>query len=459
MTRAHRVLAGAVILIFVAITAAPTALQAQMRPQDMQFSLAPMLEKVIPAVVSIRVTGERYRAVEIKPVSVEGSSNVTPLPDSPKEPFKSGGSGVIVDAKRGLIATNNHVVADATSIMVALDDGRVFAGHLVGRDVGTDVAVLRIEAADLPSVLIGDSDQLKVGDIVVAIGNPFGLEGTATMGIVSALMRSDVGYEVFEDFVQIDATINPGNSGGALVNLKGELVAINTAVAGGGRNVGIGFAIPINMARNVGKQLVEFGKVRRGGLGLLTQNLTADLTMALQLQSSRGALVTRVVPNSPAASAGVKAGDVVVRLGGRPVRGSDDYVARVVNTPVGTPLDVEVLTDGMIKRFSLTVAELAPRPPEVPVPSGMRGLAGAVLAPILLGSPHFGELRGAEVLRVEPRSAAYEIGLKQGDVIVGVGNTTVRTPEEVLQLAPVQPSGYRLSIVRQRVPAWLHVER
>jgi Do/DeqQ family serine protease len=428
------------------------------RPLDMQLSLAPMLEKVIPAVVSIRVKGERYRPIEIRPVSAD-PSNRAPPPTPPKEPFKAGGSGVIFDPEQGLIVTNNHVIADATTIMVALADGRVFDARLVGRDVGTDVAVVKIEAANLPSVPIGDSDQLKVGDIVVAIGNPFGLEGTATMGIVSALMRSDVGYEIFEDFVQIDATINPGNSGGALVNLKGELVAINTAVAGGGRNVGIGFAIPINMACSVGRQLVEFGKVRRGGLGLLTQNLTSDLTMALRLHTARGALVTRVVPGSPAAIAGVQAGDVVVRLGGRPVRGSDDYVARVVNTPVGTPLDVEVLSDGGIKQFSLTVAELMPRPPEVPVPAGVRGLEGAVLAPILLGSPHFGELRGAEVLRVEPRSAANATGLREGDVIVGVGSMTVRTPEDLLQLAPAQTSSYQLNIVRQRVPGWLRVDR
>jgi serine protease DegQ len=453
-----RLRACAAVLVSGVVAAVLTPSHAQMRPQDMQFSLAPMLEKVIPAVVSIRVTGERYRAVEIKPVSAE-QPNAAPLPAPPKEPFKAGGSGVIFDPERGLIVTNNHVIADATSIMVALADGRVFDARLVGRDVGTDVAIVRIEAANLPSVPLGDSDQLKVGDIVVAIGNPFGLEGTATMGIVSALMRSDIGYEIFEDFVQIDATINPGNSGGALVNLKGELVAINTAVAGGGRNVGIGFAIPIKLACNVGKQLTEFGKVKRGGLGLLTQNLTADLRLALQLQTSRGALVIRVVPGSPAAIAGINAGDVVVRLGGRPVRGSDDYVARVVNTPVGTSLDVEVLSDGRIKQFSLTVAELMPRPPEVPVPVEMRGLGGAVLAPILLGSPHFGELRGAEVLRVEPRSAAYEIGLKDGDVIVGVGDMTVRTPEELLQLAPAQPSSYRLNIVRQRVPGWLRVDR
>jgi serine protease DegQ len=456
MHRFVQVLAVSAIA-FSAVALVPPA-AAQTRPPDMQFSLAPMLEKVIPAVVSVRVTGERYRPVEIRPLSDELRDMPT-LPKVPRERFKAGGSGVIVDAGRGLIVTNNHVIADATTIMVALADGRVFDARLVGRDVGTDVALLKIAAEDLPSLPLGNSDELKVGDIVVAIGNPFGLESTATMGIVSALMRSDIGYEIFEDFVQIDATINPGNSGGALVNLKGELVAINTAVAGGGRSVGIGFAIPANLARNIGEQLYKYGAVRRGGLGLLTQNLTADVSMALQLKTSRGALVTRVVPGSPAEVAGIEAGDVVVRVAGRPVRGSDDYVTRVVNTPLNTTIEVEVISNGQPKQFSVVVTELAPPTPEVPVPPTLRGLDGAVLAPILLGSPHFGELRGARVLRVEPRSAAYTTGLDPGDVIVGVENTDARTPEEVLQLAAAQPASYRLKIVRQRVPAWLRVER
>jgi Do/DeqQ family serine protease len=457
MNHAARLFAGsALALAALAVDALPPS--AQMRPPDMQFSLAPMLEKVIPAVVSVRVTGERYRPVEIGSVSSERRDAPSP-PRVPREPFKAGGSGVIVDAGRGLIVTNNHVVADATTIMVALADGRVFDARLIGRDIGTDVALLKIDATDLPFVPLGNSDALKVGDIVVAIGNPFGLEGTATMGIVSALMRSDIGYEIFEDFIQIDASINPGNSGGALVNLKGELVAINTAVAGGGRSVGIGFAIPVNLARSVGEQLLKYGTVRRGGLGMLTQSLTADVSMALQLKTSRGALVTRVVPGSPAEVAGIKAGDVVVRIAGRPVRGSDDYVTRVVNTPLDTMVDVEVISDGRTKQFSLVVVELAPPTPEVPVPPTVHGLDGAVLAPILLGSPYFGELRGAQVLRVEPKSAAEASGLDPGDVIVGIENTTVRTPEELLQIAAALTSSYRLKIVRQRVPAWLRIER
>jgi serine protease Do/serine protease DegQ len=457
MTCLARLLAGSAIALSAVSAHAPPS-SAQMRPANMQFSLAPMLEKVIPAVVSVRVAGERYRPIEIKPVSDEQRGADIP-PDVPKEPFKAGGSGVIVKPKQGLIVTNNHVVADAKTIMVALADGRVFDARLVGRDVGTDVALLKIDAKDLPSVPIGDSDRLRVGDIVVAIGNPFGLESTATMGIVSALMRSDIGYEIFEDFVQIDATINPGNSGGALVNLKGELVAINTAVAGGGRNIGIGFAIPVNLARNVGEQLFKYGTVRRGGLGMLTENLTADVSMALQLHTSRGALVTRVLPGSPADVAGVKAGDVVVRVAGRPVRGSDDYVTRVVNTPLNTYLDVEVISDGQPKRFSLVVTELSPPQQEVPVPPALNGLGGAVLAPILLGSPHYGELQGAQVLRVEPKSQAYETGLERGDVIVAVEGAAVRSPEDVLRFAGAQMDSYRLKIVRHRVPALLRVQR
>jgi Do/DeqQ family serine protease len=427
-------------------------------------SVADLAQALSPTVVNISTTrriGGSGPGMSL-PRAPEGS----PLqqyfdqlqPPEPEREISALGSGFVIDSS-GLIVTNNHVIADATTIMVGLADGRVFGARLVGRDIGTDVALLKIDASDLPFVPLGNSDRIKVGDIVVAIGNPFGLEGTATMGIVSALMRSDIGYEIFEDFIQIDASINPGNSGGALVNLKGELVAINTAVAGGGRNIGIGFAIPVNLARSVGEQLLKYGTVRRGGLGMLTQSLTADVTMALQLKTSRGALVTRVVPGSPAEVAGIKAGDVVVRIAGRPVRGSEDYVTRVANTPLNTMVDVEVISDGGTRQFSLAVVELAPPIPEVPVPPTVHGLDGAVLAPILLGSPHFGELRGAQVLRVESKSAADASGLDPGDVIVGVDNAAVRTPEELLQLAAAQTSSYRLKIVRQRVPAWLRIER
>jgi serine protease DegQ len=458
-SRPTRLLAGLALALAAWAALGPLP-RAEVRPPDLQFSLAPMLEKVIPAVVSVHVTGERYRPIEIRPASAsairqEGTLAVR----APREAFKAGGSGVIVDAGRGLIVTNNHVIADATTIIVALADGRVFDAQLVGRDIGTDVALLKIDATDLPFVPLGNSDDLRVGDLIVAVGNPFGLDGTATMGIVSALMRSDIGYEIFEDFIQIDASINPGNSGGALVNLKGELVAINTAVAGGRGNVGIGFAIPVNLARSVGEQLVKYGEVRRGGLGMLTQNLTADVAMALQLKTARGAFVTRILPGSPADVAGIRAGDVVVRIAGRPVRGSADYVTRVANTPLDTFIDVEVISDGQLKQFSLVVCELAPPTPEVPVPPTVQGLDGAVLAPILLGSPYFGELRGALVLRVGPKSAADTIGLDAGDVIVGVENTPVRTPEELLALAATQTASYRLKIVRQRMPAWLRIER
>ncbi|NJO21965.1 MAG: trypsin-like serine protease, partial [Sphingomonadales bacterium] len=252
--------------------------------------------------MTIRVVGETYKQVEFLPPQAKGESNALQ-----KETFRAGGSGVIVDAGNGYILTNNHVIENATRIEVGLSDGRRMLARLVGRDIGTDVAVVKVEETNLPSLAVGNSDEVRVGDVIMAVGNPFGLEGTATLGIVSALMRNEVGHEAFEDFMQIDAQINPGNSGGALVNIKGELVGINTAVAGGpDRNVGIGFAIPINMAKVVKGELIAHGRMRRGSLGLLVEDLAPEAAPASMIGPKRGAVITRIISNSPGEKAGLK---------------------------------------------------------------------------------------------------------------------------------------------------------
>jgi Do/DeqQ family serine protease len=270
------------------------------------------------------------------------------LPAVPRErEVLSAGSGVIVNAARGFILTNGHVVANPAEIQVTLKDRRTFPARLVGSDPATDVALLQIDAPGLTPVPFGDSDRLEVGDVVIAIGNPFGLGQTVTSGIVSALGRSGLGLEGYEDFIQTDASINPGNSGGALVNSKGELVGINTAIIGPtGGNVGIGFAVPANMARAVMAQLVEHGEVRRGRLGITIEDLTPARAGDMHLELPDGAVITHVEPGSAAARAGIAPGDVIVRANGQPIQDAGDLRNLVGLLPVGADLQLVLYRDG-----------------------------------------------------------------------------------------------------------------
>ena len=285
-------------------------------------SLAPMLERTTPAVVNIATRGQSKRRLEL------------PLPNDPLfrhffdipgieriQETSSLGSGVIIDAEQGYILTNNHVISDAYEVTVTLTDGRELFAEIIGRDPDTDVAVIKIPAQDLTAVTITDSSKIRVGDFVVAIGNPFGLGQTVTSGIVSALGRSGLGIESYEDFIQTDASINLGNSGGALVNLRGELVGINTAIFGSGNgnpgSIGIGFAIPINMAYGIMQQLIKHGEVKRGRFGARGQDLTAQLAQAFNISLSNGFIITQIESDSPAAKAGLQVGDVIVAANGR----------------------------------------------------------------------------------------------------------------------------------------------
>jgi len=283
------------------------------------------------------------------------------LPDVQEEPreVSASGSGVIVDARRGYVLTNNHVVAEAEAIEVTTKDNQRFRAKLVGRDPGTDVAVLQIPAQGLQAVPLGDSDRLEVGDYVVAIGNPFGLGQTVTSGIVSALGRGGLRVEGYEDFIQTDASINPGNSGGALVNLRGRLVGINTAIlAPSGGNVGIGFAVPINMARSVMDQIVEYGEVRRGRVGIAVQDLTPEIAKAMHIGATEGAVVAQVEPGSAAERAGLRRGDVVVAIDGVQVRSATQVRNHVGLKRVGQPVALTVDRNGSRQVLTATIQEV-----------------------------------------------------------------------------------------------------
>ena len=391
-------------------------------------TLAPVLERVTPGVVNIAVRG--HVAAQRNPLFDDPFfKRFFNVPDQPrKRAFRAAGSGVIVDAAKGYVITNNHVVRNADEITVKLRDGRRLKAKVVGTDPEADVAVIRVPAKNLTAVPLGDSDKLKVGDFVIAVGNPFGLGQTVTSGIVSALGRSGLGIEGYEDFIQTDASINPGNSGGALVNLRGELVGINTAIVGpSGGNVGIGFAIPINMARAVMQQLIRHGEVRRGLLGVQIQNITPDIASALGIDTRAGAIVAKVEPGSAAKKAGIKVGDVIIAVDGKPIRGAADLRNKIGLARVGDPVKLTMLRGK--KKLSVT-AVLSPRKrAKLNVGDVDSRLAGAVFGPIEgAGS---GRGQGVAVLECPRGSPAWLAGLRKGDIVTSVDRRPVRSPEDL----------------------------
>ncbi len=392
-------------------------------------TLAPLLERVTPGVVNIAVRG-RVAVQENPLMSDPFFRRFFGLPEqAPQRQFQAAGSGVVVDAREGYILTNNHVIENADEITVGLRDGRKLKAKLVGRDPEADIAVIRIPAKDLTALRMGDSSRLRVGDFVIAVGNPFGLGQTVTSGLVSALGRSGLGIEGYEDFIQTDASINPGNSGGALVNLRGELIGINTAILGpSGGNVGIGFAIPINMASSIMKQLIEYGEVHRGQLGVSIQDLTPEIAKALGVSARQGAVVSEVIKGSPAARTGVKAGDVIVAVNGNKIRNASDLRNKIGLARVGESVTLTVLRAGREKTL---VARLAPRrQARVAAKELDPRIAGAVFGPIEQGSPLYGRMEGVQVLEVQRASPAWSAGLRKGDVIMSVNRKRVKTPDQ-----------------------------
>ncbi|HPI91651.1 MAG TPA: DegQ family serine endoprotease [Deltaproteobacteria bacterium] len=346
------------------------------------------------------------------------------------------GSGVIVSSD-GYIVTNNHVVGGADKVEVRLSDGRVFPATIVGTDPKSDVAIIKISKSGLPAIRIGDSTKLRIGDFVLAVGNPFGLEQTVTMGIISALGRSGLGITDYENFIQTDAAINPGNSGGALVNMRGELIGINTAILSRtGGNVGIGFAIPINLAMGIKKSIDKYGKVVRGWLGVTVQEITPELAQSLGLASVKGALINEVIKGSPSEKAGIKQGDVIIAIDGKPVNNSAGMRFLISEVMPGSTVKIKVVRDGKEKIIPVVIGDLAKaQVPEHQVEiKDNRFLEGATVADITPATRETMEIaekiQGVMVIEVANNSAAAKTGLKPGDVILSINSRNTRNLEE-----------------------------
>ncbi|MFP3547402.1 DegQ family serine endoprotease [Rhizobium sp. SIMBA_035] len=414
-------------------------------------TLAPMLEQVTPAVVNIAVVS-RAPAQDNPLYSDPNFRRFFNLPEQQQQAKMSAGSGVIVDAAKGYVLTNHHVVDGGTQISVTLKDGRQLPAKLIGSDKETDIALLQIDAKNLTAITVGDSDVLKVGDYVVAIGNPFGLGQTVTSGIVSALGRSGLNIEGYEDFIQTDASINPGNSGGALVSLDGKLIGINTAILSpAGANVGIGFAVPSDMALSVMNQLAAHGEVRRGRLGIGIQDLTPDVAEALKLGELRGALIASVEPGSAAAKAGLRTGDVVTAINDRPVHGATDLRNRIGLTPVGSEIHVTVKRGDGERVIPVTITS---------EDQSSSDLSGTPLDGARMREASAEEIRqfgvpGIVIEGIATGSKAARAGLQAGDMIVAANRSPVSSLTDLRKALADKPTLLALELIRNGDPLLL----
>ncbi|PMO59538.1 serine endoprotease DegQ [Vibrio breoganii] len=423
---------------------ASAALPVQVEGNELP-SLAPMLERVSPAVVSVAVEGTQVSTQRIPESFRFFFGDEFPADQVQERPFRGLGSGVIIDADKGHIVTNYHVINGADTIKVQLTDGREYDAELVGGDKMSDVALLKLEkkAKGLTEIKFADSDKLRVGDFTVAIGNPFGLGQTVTSGIVSALGRSGLNLENLENFIQTDAAINSGNSGGALVNLNGELIGINTAILGpNGGNVGIGFAIPSNMMRNLTDQIIEFGEVKRGMLGVQGGEITSELAEALGYESSRGAFVNQVMPDSAADEAGLQAGDIIVSIDGKRIDTFSELRAKVATLGAGKEIKLGVIRDGDKKEFDVTLGESQLQ--QTKAEQLHPGLTGAALS----NTKDSDGYKGVKVTSVAEGSPAASYQIEQGDIIVGVNRQIVTNLGEFRDVLEKQDGVLALNIQR-----------
>ena len=445
-------LAGIAILLLTLSALTRAALPLSVGDKELP-SLAPMLETVIPAVVNIATEG-RIQLQQNPLFADPFFRRFFNMPDQPIErKTQSLGSGVIVDAKRGLVLTNNHVIANAVQITVTLHDGRHLDAEVVGTDPEADVAVIKIPAEKLTALPTADSDQLRVGDFVVAIGNPFGLGQTVTSGIVSALSRSGLGIEGYEDFIQTDASINPGNSGGALVNLNGELIGINTAIfSQSGGNIGIGFAIPINMALSIMEQLLETGEVQRGFLGVYAQDLSPDLAEAFGLPKQSGAVINKVLENSPAEKAGLKTGDIVIKIDGKPVRNSSDVKNQIGLRRVGEKIVFDILRNGDKHKIEVEIVSKDAMGTPTAVNQKLEGMTVGDIAP---DHPLYGKTEGVVIVSVQRGTPAWRSGLRAGDVITTINKVQIKNMQDFLAAVDNKEGSLVLRILRGNAAAFV----
>lgn len=403
-------------------------------------SLAPMLQKILPSVVNIRA---QIKITDINTLSKLEKNQNGEVPDK----FLSVGSGVIVNADKGYILTNAHVVADAERVVVTLGDGRHYTAKIIGADKPSDIALLQIQAKNLSPITIGNSNELKVGDFVAAIGNPFGLNQSVTSGIVSALGRSTLGIENYENFIQIDAPINPGNSGGALVDTQGRLIGINTAILAPDRgSIGIGFAIPSNMAQSVMQQLIEYGNVRRGALGIGAQDITPELASAFGLNISKGAVVTQIIPNSPAEKAGFQIGDVITAVNGSEVKNANDVVNAVGFVRVDSNANISVLRKN--KSITLSAVLLDPKKRAQASEAMDPFFYGVSLKDFTLLSPVHGDIKGVLVVTVDDDTNAWRSDLRPGDVITSANQQKISSIAELKKIAADAKDNLLLNVLR-----------
>ena len=440
-------------VLFLAIRPAVATLPASLNGEALP-TLAPLVERTRPAVVNIATRG--HTDIQNNPLLndpffrrfFEGLGNMPQRRET-----RSLGSGVVIDADRGYIVTNHHVVEGADEIQITLHNGKQFEATLLGADSEADVALLKVKVDGLTDVPMADSDELRVGDFAVAIGNPFGLGQTVTSGIISALGRTGLGIEGYEDFIQTDASINPGNSGGALVNLKGELIGINTAIiaAGGQGNVGIGFAIPINMVRQIVDQLIEYGEVRRGMLGVIMQNLTPELSRAFGLDRHNGVVISKVIEGSAAEEAGLEAGDVVVGINGNPVKSASAMRNVVGMLRVGEKMKMEVIRNNKRK---LITAIIKDKDEEAVAGKKVHArLAGATIEQANEGGDVY-----LVVTEVEQNSPAWQSSLRKGDIILSVNRRVVRTLEEFKNIVGNKDRQILLNIQRGRSALFILIQ-
>jgi len=440
-------------------------------PQRGVLTMAPLLERVTPAVVSIKTIQEaktRQGAKTPEQEMMERFFGNRRGPNS-RGPREGAGSGVIFDARQGLIITNNHVVANADEITVTLNDRREYEAELVGTDPDTDIALLKIDARDLDALKLAQSGHARVGDYVIAVGNPFGLSSTVTSGIISAIGRETGGRQNrYENYIQTDASINPGNSGGALVNSKGELIGINTAIVSrSGGNNGIGFAVPIRTVKNVIEQLRENGEVRRGRIGVVIQNVTPALRDGLDLKSLDGALVSNIGEDTPAEKAGLEEGDIIIAFNGEEIVDSNDLRNLVGLLQPGTRADVTFLREGTRRTTRITVAEVPEDKDEEKVASSRYGDEEQVMMEAFDGAevsdiPEDVELRGGSdgvyVATVERGSRAARAGLRKGDVIRRVGREDIDDLKAFEKAIESGKGPYALRIERQGQNLYLAVK-